>query len=206
MKDKYSDDTEVSDETVVRAPRERDEASNEASDDTVLRVPDALSEPAQVSDDTVPRQSHSVALPVDEPEPGPGPGSGQFGHRSQPSRTNTPRQLSSLDPERRIDAVPGRAPWERDPAPIRGVSAGASVIYGARSERMGDTRLGFDQITATVGPAPTQGQVGVRDGRSTLPSIEKRGRRMRILTLVGFGAVIVLAATGLWAIAMLAFA
>lgn len=190
-----SDDTMLSDRTVVRRPGAGDQAvmhATEVDDLTVVREP-------IVDDHTVVRplkrdrgnraanraaNEATVAPPIEEPATG--------------SRSRTSRTLPSLDPQRRIAEVPGRAPWQKEPTPVRGVNAGSTIVYGTRSEHMGDTKRGVDYVHMTVGPAPEPHPVEVRAGRQQLPSLAKRSRRMRRLTLAAFALTIVASATGLW--------
>lgn len=213
------DSAEADDATVVRPRRELREAREAAAadvpgtggDDVGAAVDDAVDDatvvrphrkaPDEVDDATIVRprrrdaEEHStggsVALPVEEPEV-----SGRsFGTGSTPG----------LDPERRISAVPDRAPWETGPVAERGVRPGAPVVYGARSEYAGGAQPGADEIHRRLGDPPPATFVPVREGRSALPSVGRRTARARIGTLIGYAAVAVVAVLGLWGVAVLAF-
>ncbi len=205
----------LDDETIVR-PRE---ANDEAIDETIVRPRPGA------SDDTAPRgrkesrrqrrmrleqetaaasgssasasasglsasASASVAMPVDDPEAG---------------RSWTARRQQGMDPDRRIAPVPGTAPWDVEPRPERGVRQGAPVVYGTRSEHVGESLLGADAVHREIGAAPPARSVQVRPDRGALPSLDRRARRGRITTLVVGCAVLVVSATGLWVIAAFAF-
>lgn len=200
------DEPEVDDATVVRAAPAPDPAPDlddativrpvpEASDETVVRTRRHAAEAGDAGDETAvrarPGVTASVALPVDDP--------------TASARSIGVTTLPALDPERRITAVPGRAPWEPELEPERGVRPGAPVVYGARSEFRGDPRLGPDLLHQRLGDAPAAAPVLVREQRAALPSMERRARRARIATLVGYGAAVLVAAGGLWLIADLAF-
>ena len=112
---------------------------------------------------------------------------------------------TGLDPERRIADLPDRMPWEAVPAPEQGVHQGLPVVYGPRNEGDDDAPVGVDEVTRRVGPPPGATPVPVRQGRESLPSLTRRERKTRTLTLIVYGAVVVVAVLGLIGIARLAF-
>lgn len=112
---------------------------------------------------------------------------------------------AGLDPERRIADLPDRMPWEAVPAPQKGVHQGLPVVYGPRNEGDDDAPMGVDEVTRRVGPPPGATPVPVRQGRESLPSLTRRERKTRTLTLIVYGAVVVVAVLGLIGIARLAF-
>lgn len=186
------------DRTVVRpAPSEPPEDAtvvaprDAAADETVVAPPRA-----EVDDATEPRTrgGGSVALPVEDPGPA-----------SPVSLSLRTASGPGLDPERRIAAIPDRKPWEEGPAPERGVRPGAPVVYGARSERLGDSGAGPDDLHRRLGDPPAARSVPVREHRPALPSVERRARRLRRRTLLGYAAAVLVAALGLWGVAILAF-
>lgn len=132
----------------------------------------------------------SVALPVDEPVA---------------SSLSFDTGGAGLDPERRIGPVPGTQPWSATPTAERGVRAGTPVVYGARPERLADARGGIDEVHRRLGDPPPARDMIVREGRSALPSMERRARRARSRTLLCYGAVVLVAVLGLWGVAVLAF-
>lgn len=132
----------------------------------------------------------SVAMPVDEPVA---------------SSLSLDTGGAGLDPERRIGPVPGTQPWSAPPTAERGVRAGTPVVYGARPERLADARGGIDEVHRRLGDPPPAREMTVREGRSALPSMERRARRARSRTLLGFAAVVLVAVLGLWGVAALAF-
>lgn len=112
---------------------------------------------------------------------------------------------TGLDPERRIADLPDRMPWEAVPAPEQGVHQGLPVVYGPRNEGDDDAPVGVDEVIRRVGPPPGATPVPVRQGRESLPSLTRRERKTRTLTLIVYGAVVVVAVLGLIGIARLAF-
>jgi len=111
----------------------------------------------------------------------------------------------ALDPQRRIAAVPGAAPWERGPAAVPGLHQGLPLPYAPRSPGSAAAEAGPDEVQRRVGPPPGPSPVVARGGRETLPSLERRERRARRLTLIAYPLVIVAASAGLLLIAILAF-
>lgn len=120
-------------------------------------------------------------------------------HGSVPSRDR------GMDPTRRIRPAPGTNPWDAQPEGERGVAQGLPVRYGARTSTQTEAQRGLDEVQRTVGPPPPGSVVPVRTGRQSLPSLERRDRRRRIVTLVLYGATVVLCVLGLWGVATLAF-
>lgn len=190
----------VDDATIVR-PRRADDAP--VDDATIVRPKPAAGDDGdhgadgEAEDRTVARSARhgvtaSVALPVEDDD-------------TVSGRSLSVTTVPALDPERRIAAVPGRAPWEAEPVPERGVRPGAPVVYGARSEHGGDLPLGPDAVHERLGDAPPATPVHVREARAALPSMERRAQRSRVGTLVGYGAVVLVAIAGLWVVATLAF-
>ena len=190
----------VSDATVVRPrPRPRSGDRDEREQTTDVTAPRRLAETRRQRRKRQERDaaqtasvstSASVALPVDDPEAG-----RRWGSRKQ----------QGLDPDRRIAPVPGTAPWDPELMPERGVRPDAPVVYGPRSEHLGDSVLGADEVHRVLGAAPPARPLAVRERRAALPSLERQARRTRIITLLAGVAVLGVCVAGLWLVATLAF-
>ncbi|MBO1902745.1 hypothetical protein J4H92_12395 [Leucobacter weissii] len=185
-------------EETLRAPRDETVV---VGDETV--VAGGADAPARV----VQRRSERTVFsgprpgdPVPEPEGSSGP-LGRGTGRVQGEPVGLP-----LDAERRIGPVPERKPWEQVIAAEPGVTPGLPVPYAPRAvEAQQPFRADVDEIMSRLGPPPAARPVPVGDGREDLPSLRRRGRRSRVVTLTAYGAVLVLAALGLWGVALLAF-
>lgn len=136
--------------------------------------------------------SGSEAMPVAEPEMKSG---GLFSARAG----------AGLDPARPIAPAPGRLPWEALPEGERGVTQGLPVSYGARPQVETPLQTGIDEVQRQLGPAPQGYPVVVRAGRETLPSLRRRDRRRRAVTLALYCAVVVVCVLGIWWVASIAF-
>lgn len=102
-------------------------------------------------------------------------------------------------------AAPTAPPWQID-APIeRGVSQALPVRYPARPYQVSEPRHGLDEVQRRIGAAPAASPVAVRQGREGLPSLERRTRRGRMVTLILFGVVLLGSIAGLWVLASIAF-
>lgn len=112
---------------------------------------------------------------------------------------------TGLDLERPIAPVPGTMPWEMQPAGERGLSQGLPVSYGARMRTETPLQAGVDEAQRRVGPAPDATPVYVVNGRPQLPSIQRKDRRRKRITLAIYGGVILACGLGLWWVAAIAF-
>lgn len=134
----------------------------------------------------------SIGMPVAEPE-------------SDLAAALSGRSVRALDSSRQIAPVPGADPWRELPVGAGGVTQELPVRYGASARTEVPVRTGFDEVLRRVGAAPAAGSVTVREGRDRLPSLARRDRRSRRVTLVGFASVTVLCVLGLWGVAAIAF-
>ncbi|MBK0417603.1 hypothetical protein JD276_00940 [Leucobacter sp. CSA1] len=117
------------------------------------------------------------------------------------------RTGKGLDPSRRIPAVPGDVPWASTPVPEPGVRPGLPVVYGARPPADGGPEEP-DGIRRRLGPppaAPASPLAAEQAPRPALPSLERRTRRRRVVTLACYTAAILVSGFGLWGVAVLAF-
>lgn len=115
------------------------------------------------------------------------------------------RDAPALDPQRRIAPVPGAAPWEHGPAAVPGLHQGLPVPYVPRSAWPASAGTGPDEVQRRVGPPPEPRPVVARPGRESLPSLERRERRARRLTLIAYPLVVAASLAGLVLLAQLAF-
>lgn len=110
-----------------------------------------------------------------------------------------------LDPNRPIAEAPGSMPWEVQPAGVRGVAQGLPVSYGTRVATDMPVERGIDMVQRVIGPAPAARPVLRISGREQLPSLTRRDRRRRMVTLAIYAGVTVLCVLGLWGVAAIAF-
>lgn len=110
-----------------------------------------------------------------------------------------------LDPRRPIAPAPGSTPWDSAPVGERGLSQGLPVSYGARPQGAPELLTGVDEVQRRLGPPPAAHPVTVRTGREALPSIARRDRRTRPLTLALYGVVCAISLVGLWLVASVSF-
>lgn len=98
----------------------------------------------------------------------------------------------------------GGAPGEVLPEGERGVGQGMPVRYGARFATTSVWYADEDAVQRQLGAAPESPGVQVLAGREALPSLRRRDRRRRIVTLSLYGTTIVVCALGLWGVASIA--
>lgn len=110
-----------------------------------------------------------------------------------------------LDPKRPIAQAPGSMPWEQQPVGERGVAQGLTVSYGARVRTEMPLQTGVDEVQRRVGPAPEAQAVRVVEGREALPSLSRRDRKRRLVTLAIYLGVTLACALGLVGVASIAF-
>lgn len=110
-----------------------------------------------------------------------------------------------LDPKRPIAQAPGSMPWEQQPVGERGVAQGLTVSYGARVRTEMPLQTGVDEVQRRVGPAPEAQAVRVVEGREALPSLSRRDRKRRLVTLAIYLGVTLACALGLVEVASIAF-
>ena len=126
-------------------------------------------------------------------------------------------------PDHRGDPVPD--PDHAADAAAQAVAAQATAAQGAASHdaaaatsRSGVLRRAANLMPRVYGPRPiatnvspdpvttAAGGVAASNPRAQLPSLARRDRRARLITLVGYAASVCVAGVGLWFVAMLAFA
>lgn len=112
---------------------------------------------------------------------------------------------SALDARRPIAPVPGMLPWDARPVAERGVSQGLPVSYGARTRIETPLETGLDEAQRRVGPAPEATPVIPLEGRSELPSLQRRDKRRTRVTLALYLAGSLACLLGLWGVASIAF-
>lgn len=182
---------EDTDATVVRTALVDPDEDDEADDATVVRIVLADADDADEADD---------ATIV----------------RADPTPTAT-------KPDRRGDPVPDPEPLavgtEQSVAP-QGISAQEAAAGGttAATARSGMLRravnlmprvYGPRKVATTVAPEPVvtaAGGVAAANPRAQLPSLERRDRRARLITLTGYAISVCIAGVGLWFVATLALA
>jgi len=184
-----------SDDTVVVARRPSDPVDDRTVDDTTV-VASGVARGRASGDDAA---KGVGSMPRRDAAPSGDETAEARRHGSVPSRDR------GMDPTRRIRPAPGTNPWDAQPEGERGVAQGLPVRYGARTSTQTEAQRGLDEVQRTVGPPPPGSVVPVRTGRQSLPSLERRDRRRRIVTLVLYGATVVLCVLGLWGVATLAF-
>jgi hypothetical protein len=145
--------------------------------------------------------SGSVAMPVDDPDP---TFPTDFTDPTDPALPAW-RAGTRFDPHRVIAPAPGSLPWDEQPRGQRGLTQGLPVRTGARQLTVMPVQWGEDEVQRTVGPVPPWQAVTIREGRQTLPSLARRDRRARVLTLAAYGCVIAASVAGLLALAWTAF-
>ncbi len=96
-------------------------------------------------------------------------------------------------------------PWDAQPTGERGLSQGLPVSYGARTQTEIALQDGIDEAQRRVGPVPEHTPVHVVAGRAQLPSLERKDRHRKRMTLAIYGGVIVACIFGLWGVAAIAF-
>ena len=93
-------------------------------------------------------------------------------------------------------------PEEDAARPWNGVAL--TRVYGPRSARHRAERAGIDEVQQRVGVPPGAGADALPE-RALLPSLARRARRSRIVTLSAYAATVALSLLGLWGVARLAF-
>lgn len=104
-----------------------------------------------------------------------------------------------------IAPAPGHSLWQHERTGERGVSQGLPVSYGARVHGAVAPRSGPDEVLRVVGAPPADSRVELRLGREALPSLERRERRSRAVTLVLYGIVSIACLGALLGVASLVF-
>lgn len=99
-------------------------------------------------------------------------------------------------------AAPVPVPEEDAARPWNGVAL--TRVYGPRSARHRAERAGIDEVQQRVGAPPGAGADALPE-RALLPSLARRARRSRIVTLSAYAATVALSLLGLWGVARLAF-
>lgn len=109
--------------------------------------------------------------------------------------------IAGRQPSARKRSVRGASEPAADPEPWRGVPA---PVYGPRSAtQRGDAPVP-DAVQRRIGPAPSATAQPVVE-RPPLPSLAKRARRSRTITIIAYAVTTALSVLGLWLVAVLAF-
>lgn len=188
---------EDTDATVVRTTLVDSDEGDEVDDATVVRTVLVDADEADDADDADEADDATIV-------------------RADPTPTAT-------KPDRRGDPVPDPEPLavgtEQSVAP-QGISAQEAAAGGttAATARSGMLRravnlmprvYGPRKVATTVAPEPVvtaAGGVAAANPRAQLPSLERRDRRARLITLTGYAISVCIAGVGLWFVATLALA
>ncbi|QZY51126.1 hypothetical protein [Leucobacter tenebrionis] len=109
--------------------------------------------------------------------------------------------IAERRPSARKRSVRGASEPAADPEPWRAVPA---PVYGPRSATQRGDAPGPDAVHRRIGPAPSATAQPVVE-RPPLPSLAKRARRSRTITIIAYAATTALSVVGLWLVAALAF-
>lgn len=121
------------------------------------------------------------------------------------SRTGAPAPERRRDPRPDPPASPVEDPPWSAVLPRSGVGGGVlPSIYGPRSPRQGADRTDADAVHRRIGPPPTAA-AAAQPEREPLPSLARRARRSRIITVSAYAATAAASVLGLWGVARLAF-
>lgn len=211
--------SDISDHTVVvnQADAVRAVDSGENLDYTVVaNHPQELRGPAETTGDPLPVAEGTMVVPqrrrarreaVHIASAASVPGVDPAPPIAEPKARRSLRRIvgGGLDPNRPIAEAPGSLPWEVQAAGVRGVAQGLPVSYGTRVNTDMPVEQGIDLVQRVVGPAPAARPVAIAPGREQLPSLTKRDRRRRGVTLAVYAAVTVACVFGLWGVASIAF-
>lgn len=140
------------------------------------------------------------AAEPDRPAPGAASGAQTRSRSSERSRSASASRRGIL--ERAVGTTgpgPGPVPEPEIALPAGLGSPTVPRAYGARQIPVGGAERP-DAVQQRLGAAPEPGDAGPGPVREGLPSVLKRSARDRTVTLVAYGAVIVVSAAGLWAI------
>lgn len=210
---------DISDHTIVvnQADAVRAVDSGENLDYTVVaNHPQELRGPAETTGDPLPLSEGTMVVPqrrrarreaVHIASAASVPGVDPAPPIAEPKARRSLRRIvgGGLDPNRPIAEAPGSLPWEVQAAGVRGVAQGLPVSYGTRVNTDMPVEQGIDLVQRVIGPAPAARPVAIAPGREQLPSLTKRDRRRRGVTLAVYAAVTVACVFGLWGVASIAF-
>lgn len=121
-----------------------------------------------------------------------------------------------LDPEKTV-VRPGGAAQRPDPAPVPEPDSAAELgaKRGGRNGALSSSASFMPPVygprAASVSQAPEPspdpaGGVAASNARAALPSLARRDRRGRVVTLACYAAALIVTGVGLWVVAALAFA
>lgn len=204
------------DATVVRAASGASDADFD-QDATVVRTTaaDPGAEAAVVEADpdaTIVRPKRPVADAALDSDAGAGPGlssdAAEAGALSWPAP-------EVAGPDHRGDPVPDPEPAAYEAAqaaqaarPDQAAATSRSVLLRRAANTL-PRIYGPRQVVPSASPEPAAtkaGGVAASNPRAQLPSLARRDRRARLITLAGYAASVCIAGVGLWFVATLAFA